>query len=126
MDTETPKKDFRYKVQHMGDAFVGLLQSVSGAAVDSAEGLIDAVEEWQVKGRQKKKIMEIGAHAVRIRNEKPDLFDDDEIQVVFRDYDELQAAVDRFVERRELRARRAKDRFCKCDAGEEAAEAAGS
>ena len=109
------EKDFRYKLQHMGDSFVGLLQDVGGAAADSAAGMMDAFEAWQVKGKQKKKVMEIGEHAVRLRNEQPGLFEDEEILVVFKDYDELQGAIDDFVKKRDERSARAKARFFKGD-----------
>lgn len=116
------EKDFRYKLQHMGDSFVGLLQDVGGAAADGAAGVKDAFETWQVRGRQKKKIMELGRHAVRLRKEQPDLFEDEEILVVFKDYDELQDAIDGFVRKREERAARAKSRFFK-EAGDKAKNA---
>ena len=104
--------NLRYKTQHMGDSFVELIESVIGSAVDSAANTVDSLQMVRIKSQQKKKIMEIGTHSVRIRKDHPDLFeDDDEIQVVFNGYDELQDAIDQFVLKREERAQRTKDRF---------------
>ncbi|VEN74092.1 magnetosome protein Mad10 [Candidatus Desulfarcum epimagneticum] len=104
------KKNIRYNLEHMGDSFAGLIQAVITSARDSAANVVDAMEVWQIKGKKKKKVMDIGRHSVRLRQDRPDMFDDEEIQVVFREYDELQDAIDQFVEKREERAQRARER----------------
>ena len=105
----TMKTDCRYKLEHMGDSFVGLIQSVIHSAVDSAANVADSAETWKIKGKQKKKVMEIGWHSVRLWRNDPDIFDgDEEIQVAFKSYDELQDAIDQFVKAREERDARRK------------------
>jgi len=106
---KTTNPGFSDKLEHMGDSFVELIQSVIHSAVDSAANVADSAEIRQVKGKQKKKVMEIGRHSLRLRQNEPDFFDDDEeIQVAFKNYDELQDAIDRFVKAREERAMRHK------------------
>jgi len=107
--------DLRYKLEHVGDAFVDLLEAVIDTAKDSAVEVVDTIEMVKMNRKRSKTVMRIGERAVAMREKLPELFaDDEEMTVVFKDYDSLQSALDEVLARREERKERARTRFSSC------------
>ncbi|HIJ79384.1 MAG: hypothetical protein OEY01_10530 [Desulfobulbaceae bacterium] len=117
--------DMRYRLQHMGDAFVDLLEAVIDTAKDSAVDVVDSIEMVKVKRERRKTVMRIGERAVAMREKLPELFvDDEEMTEVFKDYDSLQNAMDEVLVRRQERQERLSQRFSACGVSEEEKECA--
>lgn len=96
--------DIRYKIQHAGDLFVGILEATIYAARRSAANI---VIDYQVNDlcRQKIKVAtHIGTRVVEMRQDDPGLLDyDPQISQFYNELDLLQGHIDeRLDEKQEM------------------------
>ena len=99
--------DWRYKIQHAGDLFVGMFEATVYAARRSAANI---VIDYQVNtlGRKKTKVAtQIGNRVVEMRQDDPELLTyDPQISEFYEELDLLQESIDsRLDEKQEMKER---------------------
>src|SRR5208283_2107767 len=73
------KKDFRYKLEHMGDYFAAMLSKVTCASKSSARGVILTYDIRQLTKKKETLIRDIGTRVARICRDNPSLVQDEKV-----------------------------------------------
>jgi len=67
------ENDFRYKMQHMGDIFLGKLEMVCGAIKGSTRGIVLTYNIDELQKEKEKLVKRIGKRLVVIKKKDPEL-----------------------------------------------------
>ena len=94
------EKDFRYKVEHMGDYFVDMLAKVSCASKSSARGVVLTYDIRQLTKKKETLIMDIGTRVAQISKHNPSLAQDEKISELLGLLDETEKRLNAYVEER--------------------------
>jgi len=106
------KRDWRYGLRHMGDAFADIVESTVGAALDSASLVVVGLKERRLKSKRPRLVMAIGERAIQMRSKQPDIFANDaQMTEIFKNYDELQGAIVAHWAERQEKTRKVKERL---------------
>jgi DNA repair exonuclease SbcCD ATPase subunit len=95
------EKDFRYKVEHVGDYFVDMLGTVASAAQSSARGVILTYDIRQLERKQENLMKDIGQQVAQISKENPSLAKDEKMKGLLARLDETEKKLNSFVEERQ-------------------------
>jgi hypothetical protein len=93
-------KDIRYKVEHMGDSFAGMLTKVVSASKSSAKGVILTYDIRQLTRKKEALITEIGTHVARISKENSSLIQDENLKELLERHEETDKRLSAYVEER--------------------------
>jgi len=102
------EKDWRYKIEHVGDKVADCIESVIDLASGGVSGVIIGYHIHKIDRKTGKVATRIGERVIEMRKDDPDLLSDDARMVeIFTDLDELQNARDRYVkEKDDIKQRR--------------------
>ncbi|MBF0559100.1 MAG: hypothetical protein HQL08_10000 [Nitrospirae bacterium] len=95
------EKDFRYKVEHMGDYFVEVLAKVTCASKSSARGVILTYDIRQLTKKKEALIRDIGTRVAQISKDNPSLAQDKRINELLELLDETEKRLSAYVEERQ-------------------------
>lgn len=97
-------RDFRYKIEHLGDLFVEILEGFGMSIKRQFRGVAITHDIHSTERKRKEVIYQIGARVTEIKKVQPDLFESDEMMTqLFGEYDDVSGALDRLISEREER-----------------------
>jgi vacuolar-type H+-ATPase subunit I/STV1 len=102
------KKEWRYKIERIGDAFAECVEDVIDLASGSASGVVIGYHIHKINRKTRKVATRVGERVIEMRRDDPDLLSyDAKMREIFADLDELQKVRDKYVkEREEIKQRR--------------------
>ena len=95
------EKDFRYKLEHMGDYFVDMLGKVTCASKSSARGVILTYDIHQLTKKKETLIRDIGMRVAQISKDNTSLSQDKKISELLGLLDETEKRLSAYVEERQ-------------------------
>ena len=95
------EKDFRYKVEHMGDYFVDMLAKVTCASKSSARGVVLTYDIHQLKNKKETLIREIGRRVALISKNNTSFGQDEITSELLARLDETEKRLSAYVEERQ-------------------------
>ncbi|MBF0506196.1 MAG: hypothetical protein HQL09_05120 [Nitrospirae bacterium] len=108
------EKDFRYKVEHMGDCFVDMLTKVTCASKSSARGVVLTYDIHQLTKKKENLIRDIGTRVAQISKDNASLAQDEKISELLKRLDETEKKLSAYVEERQNLLRPVQ---CSCSTG---------
>ena len=100
-------RDFRYKVEHLGDLFVEMLEGFGMSIKRQFRGVGITHDIHSTERKKKEVIYQIGARVTEIKKAQPDLFESDEkMTQLFGEYDDVSGSLDGLINEREERLNR--------------------
>ena len=97
-------RDFRYKIEHIGDLFVEILEGFNLAIKRQFRGVTITHDIHSIERTKKEVVYQIGARVTEIRKGQPDLFEGDEpMTKLFCEYDDVSISLDGLIKEREER-----------------------
>ncbi|MBF0457195.1 MAG: hypothetical protein HQK99_04790 [Nitrospirae bacterium] len=96
---------FRYRMEHLGDYFVGMVDKVSEAARCSAKGVILTYDIHFLKKKKRGLVNDLGARVAALRKTDPEqvIFADEKVREILTTLDETEKRYDEFIAERQSR-----------------------
>lgn len=96
--------DFRYKMEHLGDLFVEMLEGFGMSIKRQFRGISITHDIHSTERSKKEVVYQIGARVTEIRKAQPDLFESDEpMAKLFTEFDQVSMSLDGLIKEREER-----------------------
>jgi hypothetical protein len=103
------EKDWKYKIEHVGDLVADWIEAAIDAASGSVSGVVIGYHIQKIDKKKGKMATRIGGRVIEMRKDNPDLLSYDEQMVtLFTDLDELLTARDHYLKEREEKKQRVK------------------
>ena len=105
---EEAQRDFRYKMEHIGDIFMDHMESVCRGIRSSVAGIGLTYDIHQLRKKRGKMVTRIGERVVAVRKEDPslNLGTDEAALALFSEYDRIQEKLEADIMEREARINR--------------------
>jgi hypothetical protein len=99
------ERDFRYRMRHIGDAFVDKVENVGLCIKGSVRGIVLTYNIDELKKEKEKIVNRIGKRVVALRSKESgqDLMRDDVMRGLFQSLDEIQDEIDASFKERDKR-----------------------
>ncbi|MCG6552112.1 MAG: hypothetical protein L7F77_07275 [Candidatus Magnetominusculus sp. LBB02] len=116
---------FRYRMEHIGDFFVDMIDKVAESARCSAKGVILTYDIHFLKKKRRGLINELGARVAELRKTAPEplIFSDQTLRGLLDTLDEAEKRYDELVAERQLRLYPTSSSCCACSSTEAQANA---
>lgn len=98
------KRDLRYKIEHVGDLFVEILEGIGISIARQFRGISITHDIHGIERKKKEVVYQIGARVTEIRKVQPDLLAGDEpMTKLFTEFDQVSCSLDELIQEREER-----------------------
>ncbi len=95
------ERDFRYKVEHVGDYFADLLEGVVQCAKSSAKGVVLTYDIKQLSRKKETLLNNIGLRTSQLSKENSAFTEDGILSELLRQLDEVEAKLKALIQERE-------------------------